>query len=126
MESVWMYGLDSERYRTLPARGSSTSIFCSDTGGRAILREGLARLGGGGGDLGGMVNPKTHVRPAQPVPGQLFVEEGALQEEGDHAGAEVLTELGQMDGSHMDGPSASVESVFAENGAYGIGSCMQV
>jgi hypothetical protein len=73
-----------------------------------------------------MVNPKTDVRPAQPVPGKLFVEEGALQEEGDHAGAEVLTELGQIDGLHMDGPAALVESAFAENGAYGTGSCMQV
>ena len=34
-ESVWKYGLYSERYSTLPAC-SSTSIFCSDTGGRAI------------------------------------------------------------------------------------------
>ena len=34
-ESVWKYGLYSERYRTLSAC-SSTSIFCSDTGGRAM------------------------------------------------------------------------------------------
>jgi hypothetical protein len=67
-----------------------------------VLREGLARLGGGCGDLDGKVNTKAAVRPAQHVAGQPFVEEGALQEEGDHVGAKVLTELGQIEGRHMD------------------------
>jgi hypothetical protein len=49
------------------------------------------------------------------VPGQTFVEEGALEEEGDHAGAEVLTELGQIGAWHMDKPPLPVESVFQED-----------
>jgi hypothetical protein len=81
-----------------------------------ILREGLARLGGGGGDLDGEVHTEAAVCPAQHDPGQPFVEEGALQEEGDHAGAEVLTELGQIEGRHMDEPPLPVESAFEENG----------
>jgi hypothetical protein len=81
-----------------------------------VLREGLPRLGGGGGDFDGEVDTEAAVRQAQHVPGQPFVEQGALQKEGDHAGAEVLAELGQIERRHMDEPSLSVESAFEEDG----------
>jgi len=81
-----------------------------------ILREGLARLGGGGRDFDGEVNTEAAVRPAQHVPGQPFVEQSALEKEGDHAGAEVLAEPVQIEAWHMDEPPLPVESAFEENG----------
>jgi len=62
---------------------SSTSIFLSDTGGRAMCCARASRV----------------------------LEEGALQEEGDHAGAEVLTELRQIEGWHVDELSLPVASL---------------
>ena len=67
-------------------------------------------------DLDGEVHTEAAVRPAQHVSGQPFVEEGALQEEGAHAGAEVLAELVQIEGWHMDELSLSVESAFEKDG----------
>lgn len=44
-----------------------------------VLREGLARLGGGGGDLDREVYTEATVCPAQHVPGQPIVEEARFK-----------------------------------------------
>jgi hypothetical protein len=63
-----------------------------------------------------IIHTEATVCPAQHVPCQPFVEEGVLQKVGDHAGAEVLTELRQIEGWHVDRLSLPVESAFQEDG----------
>lgn len=56
------------------------------------------------------------MRPLEHVPAEPFVEERALQEEGDRGAAEKVTELREIEGWDVDELSLPVESAFEEHG----------
>jgi|GEM_PF-4909542 len=91
LEFVRKQGSYSERYRTLTACSSTNSFFSRHRRTGYVLREGLTRPGGSSGDFHGQVRTESRVRPLKHVPAEPLGDERALQEEGDHGAAEVLT-----------------------------------